>query len=920
MLFECFKLLIKSPVLLLCIELFAGAVKLYFFIFLIKTAIRSSRLIKNQLFLLLAVLIMGFFIDISWIIALLSKSIIPSLDFRPALFIIRLAWVIDYILFLTLGAFIESLCEKDLSIKPHQKLLLLLGSPFMIYFLAIAFYHYNIINVPDRTFEFMMIQASGFFAPFILLVSLYFTFKKLKNYAYPKILKKQIMILINYLIFPYFITQLLDGISIYYKQPYIITGISNAFLAWGIYFAITKIIQLRFLDFSENIQSGQKPKFIDCFKSFLGSIAKAKSLSEVGLITQTYFKDSLQINSERVTVYFRYSAFDNPQAPACEMRVLSQEEIVIEKLINNALRSEDIVALMKKQQIFIYDELEFSNFYHDDILRKEVLHFMQELRAEVFLPIFEQHNLIAYLIINKNNESTNQHELLSNLEHDQMVILANYLSNIITILQLNNYQELLAHNKQLHDQIYQAHRENNQYRESIQLFLRNNQQRQTGILFYKNYHFTFGNQAAKEFIPINIHTQVAHPLTKELKKLVRAAEEYKTSQSALVSDAKGNDLVITALPHLEKNNVIITVAYPEVSDVLKKQIDHLCNPSEWEYLLYLQTTQSGKLINRLIPGSSKPLLNFKITMMRAALSKKALLIDAQEDDLYQMAELLHHISLRETFYKLTMNSYEKDGNIAIKLFGMNPLFGTFKQGLLEQLNGTGTLFIQDVHLLELQTQDALADFIKYGYFTLCKSNKRIFADVRIICSISQNVQMLLQEKKISKNLFEEIAPTTLTMPSLLSLSEEELHELMKEFSEQEVTNAHDFKKLLEFTARDKEQLMQTRLLSLSGLRKKVSQLLIEKSKKHEIYHNITFDSGSHIVDPELAEAAQLGKYALRDRKKLIMLMKKFDYNQNKVAAFLGVNRSSINRRLKEHKIEVYDNRIQHDSTKLEDSN
>ena len=100
--------------------------------------------------------------------------------------------------------------------------------------------------------------------------------------------------------------------------------------------------------------------------------------------------------------------------------------------------------------------------------------------------------------------------------------------------------------------------------------------------------------------------------------------------------------------------------------------------------------------------------------------------------------------------------------------------------------------------------------------------------------------------------------------------------------------------------------MKTRSLSMSGLRKKINQILVEKSKKNEIYDNVTFDPASHIVDPDLAEAARLGKNALRDPKRLVMLMEKFEYNQNKVAAFLGVNRSSINRRLKAYKIELYD--------------
>ena len=185
-----------------------------------------------------------------------------------------------------------------------------------------------------------------------------------------------------------------------------------------------------------------------------------------------------------------------------------------------------------------------------------------------------------------------------------MLILGSYLAHIITLLQLNNYKDLISQNKILQERLYQTNHENSQFKESIQSFLRDNKQRQTGILFYKNHHFTFGNQAAKELIPINLNMLDGHPLTRALKRIVKQAEEFKASQTTTAQDAKGNSLIITALPHLEKNNIIITVAYPEISDVLKLQSHNLRNPSEWDYLLYLQTTQSGKLINHFIPGSN----------------------------------------------------------------------------------------------------------------------------------------------------------------------------------------------------------------------------------------------------------------------------------------------------------------------------
>ena len=80
------------------------------------------------------------------------------------------------------------------------------------------------------------------------------------------------------------------------------------------------------------------------------------------------------------------------------------------------------------------------------------------------------------------------------------------------------------------------------------------------------------------------------------------------------------------------------------------------------------------------------------------------------------------------------------------------------------------------------------------------------------------------------------------------------------------------------------------------------QLLVLKSKKNDISHDTQFDPAYQVSDPELIEAARLGKHALKDRKTMINLWHKFK-SQNKIATFLGVNRSSVNRRCKEYNLQ-----------------
>ena len=139
------------------------------------------------------------------------------------------------------------------------------------------------------------------------------------------------------------------------------------------------------------------------------------------------------------------------------------------------------------------------------------------------------------------------------------------------------------------------------------------------------------------------------------------------------------------------------------------------------------------------------------------------------------------------------------------------------------------------------------------------------------------------------------------MPSLITLPEDELATLAEGFSEQAIVN-QTYKNLLSLSEKDKHRIAHQRPASLQELRAKVQQILVTKSKQSEIYHETQFDPAYEVSDPELMQAARLGKRALKDQKMMTLLWNKFK-NQNKIASFLGVNRSSVNRRCKQYNLE-----------------
>jgi len=274
-----------------------------------------------------------------------------------------------------------------------------------------------------------------------------------------------------------------------------------------------------------------------------------------------------------------------------------------------------------------------------------------------------------------------------------------------------------------------------------------------------------------------------------------------------------------------------------------------------------------------------------------------------DEDLLPTVDILHHISLREALHILKLNGPSRTHETAITLFGINPILGVQPQQkpLLEQLNNTGTLFIQNIHFLDMETQEHLAEFIRYGLYRKFKSDQKATSNVRIICSSSQNLPHLVQEGLFSKTLFNELKQTTLSMPSLLTLPENELTTLTDGFIEQ-VVKSQDLKNLLELSEKEKSRIMYNRPLSLLELKERIQSLLTNKSKKNHIYKETQFDPAYALADQGLIDAARLGKQALKDPKIMSMLWDKFK-SQTKIATFLNVNRSSVNRRCKDFKLE-----------------
>ena len=891
-----------SHLFLLGITSLSFLVKSFFLVNLTRKTIHSIK-IKRAWFFLLLMLLGGVISDIAWIIKLVSLDIFTDLDYRIVLLFVRLSWGLCPVQYQALSCFMESLVTTDYNLSLRQKLCCMISAAFFLFFLGLAIFNFNCLNATDRPLLEPIIQNIIAYYIFpLVIISLVIAIKQIQSGRLPLILKKQAALLIQWLIVPHILFDFIQVFpfkiydSTWITHSFAVVGISTTLLTCAIFFCARKIMGFRFLNLHSHVQQPININFVNDFKAVLERLSFVTNLRELGHITQSFFKETFNIPLNRTKLLLRN--IESPEEVEHTDCIEDNTRQLVETFIStNELTIE---AAIKKQQILIYDEIDFTHFYGQTAESKAILNFLDTINADIFAPIYQNDTLVAYIVIDRFARNK---QFYSGSERDEIIVFASYMGNIINLLQNKSLDILIEQEQILRKELYQKHQEINQYKESIRSFLRTNKQKQVGIVFYKNRHFTFSNQAAKKLVEININTQQGHPLTQAFRHIATQVESYKTPQSILTLDIHGNSLVLSAVPHLAQNTVIITVSYPEVSDIIKQQIDLLKDPTEWDYLLYLQTTQSGKLINQLIPGTGQTLLNFKIELLKTALSRKAILLDIPDQDLMPTVELLHHVSVRETLHVLNLQGKSHNVDIAIKLFGINSIFGLNTKNerpLLERLDTIGTLFIKNIHLLDLETQKYLAEFIRYGFYRIFKSEQKVSSDVHIIVSSNQNLQHLVQEGTFSKALFDELKQTSLSMPSLLTLPEDELSTLADGFTQQALaTDA--FQNLLALTEKEKRKLACNRSASLQELKTKVQNILIKKSKKNEIYQETQFDPAYEVTDPDLMQAARLGKQALKDRKIMTLLWNKFK-NQNKIATFLGVNRSSVNRRCKEYNL------------------
>lgn len=862
-------------------------------------AIASSH--TRQLWsLVIAILFCSAFDDFTWIFKLTRKIIFPDFPPHPVLWLLRIDWALHALNYFALGLLIEKLINKSFSFKARHYLSIIFCTITICYLTAIACLQYYTIDSAKRSVEFIIYQAITFYVFFALLPALFIALKYAYTAQLPRILRHQSKILVLCLLAPQLVFSTISAlpfiISTIEIDGYFFIGLSDLLFVFALYFCARKMLGLRFLNIHSHVQSFERYNFINDFKIVLEQLGYVTTVQELQHITKAFFDRAFTIDVENVQLYIRNLEVHREKTASNTSPDGFVTLPAVEQFLASKSMPDEALEYLSTNKILIRDEIEFDYFYGENAVQKEMIRLLETIDASIFLPLYENQTLVAYIIVRKH---ARPHRLFSNIERDEMLAFTSYLNTVIYLLRHRNLKILAQQERELREELYFKHQEIHHYKESIRTLLKTHTTQKIGILYYKNRSIAWGNQAARELL-----NQASQHLG-QVQKLAMEVKKYGCDRQVAISDMYGNPLICSATAGADKSQVLILLFYPDIADTFTIPFATLKDLSSWDYAVYLETTKSGQLINQLIPSSTEALLNFKINLLKIAFSKGPTLIELPDGDTMPVVHIIHHISLRSMLHVIELTDLEEqiNNNIALQLFGIEQVLGVVarQEGLLEKLSDTGTICIQNVEFLSRATQDQLFAFLTSGMFQPLKSDRKMISNARIICSTSNNLELLVQQGSFSADLLNKLKQSSVSLPSLLTIPQNELTELAQRLSEQAI-KTKELNQLISLNEKETSKIIDQRPTSLREFKERIQHALINKTAKKKLEHLVEFNPAYlTTADPELADALRLGKHALKDRYIMRLLWNKFQ-NQTKIAAFLNVNRSSVNRRCKEFKL------------------
>lgn len=274
-----------------------------------------------------------------------------------------------------------------------------------------------------------------------------------------------------------------------------------------------------------------------------------------------------------------------------------------------------------------------------------------------------------------------------------------------------------------------------------------------------------------------------------------------------------------------------------------------------------------------------------------------------------IARLLHARSHRGGGQFVVLNAAAlTPARIEAELFGTedtNPNGGAEKLGLLERAHG-GTLFIDEVADMHIETQGRLLRALQEQSFERVRGNKRVSVDVRVIAATNKDLQSEIAAGRFREDLYYRLNVVPLRMPSLRE-RRDDIPALSRHF----LKRASDAMGLAQRNLSD-EAMAVLQSYNWPGnvrqLRNVMEWLIImaQPGSTGEIMSDALppelIDSNITVLRPELS--SDIMSMPLREAREtfekqyLAAQINRFGGNISKTSNFVGMERSALHRKLK----------------------
>ena len=303
----------------------------------------------------------------------------------------------------------------------------------------------------------------------------------------------------------------------------------------------------------------------------------------------------------------------------------------------------------------------------------------------------------------------------------------------------------------------------------------------------------------------------------------------------------------------------------------------------------------------------------------APTSSRVLITGAPGSGKEMLARLIHSKSARAGANFVVMNAAGMSPDrVEGELFGIedtNPTGGAEKLGLFERAHN-GTLFIDEVADMPMETQAKMLRALQEQGFTRQRGNHRVEVDVRVIAGSNRDLEAEIAAGRFREDLYYRLNVVPLRMPSLKD-RREDIPELCRHF----------LRRTSEMSGLPARELSEEALVMLQAypwpgnvrqLRNMMEWLLIMTSGKKDAIAAEELPPEILGSNPVLARPetnADIMSMALREARELFekqylaAQIDRFGGNISKTSSFVGMERSALHRKLKMLGITAADEKV-----------